>query len=470
MKTIAILLTLCAVPATLFPQNLPSKTNIINTLEKVSNAWMEKNPETESINSSGAEWLEGTYFAGHMALFELFPSKKNINYALLWGKNNDWKLGTKPKEADNQCVGQTYMDIFSAYGSKDDYMLSKIDNSVQDLVNRLASDDWHWIDALFMAMPVLTRYGNYFNRDSYLDKLYSLFHHTKVTLQLYDEADGLWYRDANFKPPFKTPGGKKCYWSRGNGWVFGGLASTLKYLPEDNSHRQEYIDVFKSMAKALQKVQRDDGFWNVSLADTIDFPGPETSGTAFFTYGIAWGINEGILDSAFYMPTVTKAWNGMVSKAVHPDGRVGYTQGVSDKPSRSQPVTYNSFRDYGEGSFLLAGTEVIKLAPGDMPLPNDFYVRSVELVKPNVLKVTFYEEAEKRSAENTSNYTVNKGVEVLKAEISDDKLSSLLTLSSITEDYYGIYFQNIISTSGKTIGPGNGKQFKGTINTSSSSN
>src|SRR5208337_566528 len=56
-------------------------------------------------------------------------------------------------------------------------------------------------------------------------------------------------------------------------------------------------------------VQRPDGFWNVNLAYANDYPGPESSGTACFTYGMAWGINRGYLDTNTYLPAVIKGWN-----------------------------------------------------------------------------------------------------------------------------------------------------------------
>lgn len=462
---IALAITLLLV-LSLKAQELPSKVEIVDVLKKVNNAWMNNHPESATTNTSKPDWLEATYYAGHLAFFEIYPQKENFLHAYYWGLNNNWNLGTKPKEADNQCAGQAYMDVFVANGSKDNFMIEKINNSVQNLVNRSANTDWVWIDAMFMAMPVLARYGDYFNRNSYYDKLLSLFNYSKNTYKLFNATDGLWYRDNKFDPPFKTLGGKNSYWSRGNGWVFGGLTRTLIYLPENNAHRQHYIDVFKSMAQALIKVQRTDGFWNVSLFDPTEYPGPETSGTAFFTYGLAWGVNAGILDSATYMPAIKKAWHGLTTIAVRPDGKVGYVQGVADEPKDSQPVTINSFREYGEGAFLLAGTEVLKLASGEMPLPNDFYVKNIELLTSTELKVNFYEAVDVNTAENTANYIVNNGVQVLSATLSDDKLSVILKLSSTSDNYYGIYFKDITSLSAKTIAPGNGKQFKGKLNTS----
>jgi rhamnogalacturonyl hydrolase YesR len=118
------------------------------------------------------------------------------------------------------------------------------------------------------------------------------------------------------------------------------------------------------MSKALKACQRSDGFWNVSLHDENHFGGKETSGTSLFVYGMAWGIRNGLLDRKEYLPVVLKAWNALVTEAVHEDGRLGYVQGTGKEPKDGQPVTFDhmpDFDDYGVGCFLLAGTEVYKL-------------------------------------------------------------------------------------------------------------
>ena len=135
-------------------------------------------------------------------------------------------------------------------------------------------------------------------------------------------------------------------------------------IPSDEKHRQDYVNDFLTMSKALKKCQREDGFWNVSLHDPTNFGGKETSGTALFVYGMAWGVRNGLLDRKEYLPILLKAWNAMVKDAVHPNGFLGYVQGTGKEPKDGQPVTYKSvpdFEDYGVGCFLLAGTEVYKL-------------------------------------------------------------------------------------------------------------
>lgn len=432
------------------------KALILQQLQKVNNYYMSKNPETEQINSGASKWLEGSYFTGHTALYKLHPTAENMRYAMQWGENNDWNIGDTRGEADNQCVGQIYMDLYYANGAQNDAMLAKVGKSVSDMVNRAsATDDWDWVDALYMAMPTLTRYGILNNDNTYFDKLYEMYHSTKVSQKLYNAKDSLWYRDG------AVLSGKKhtCYWARGNGWVFGAHVRTLQYLPEDDAHRQEYLDTYKAMAAKLKSVQRADGFWNATLDDVTYYPGPETSGTGFFVYGLAWGINNGILDKATYLPTVIKGWNGLVEQALDTDGRIGYVQGVADEPKDDQPVTFSKSREYGYGNFLLAGTEVIHLVEGELPTPSDFYVKDVEVLADSKIRVNFFEAVEKTSAETVANYTVNKGVTVESAVLSADGMSCELSLSSLQKGGYGISFSTIKSITGKTIEPASGQYF-----------
>ncbi len=175
------------------------------------------------------------------------------------------------------------------------------------MVNSSKSNDWWWIDALNMSMPCFAQLGTLYKNNAYYSKMYALYNYTKSIdggTGLYDTKTHLWFRDSSFLPPYASPGGKNVYWSRGNGWVFAAHAKVLTNLPTSESHYQEYLTTFKNMAAALASRQRSDGFWNVNLGDAQDFPGPESSGTAFFVYGMAWGLNNGFLDRATYLPIV----------------------------------------------------------------------------------------------------------------------------------------------------------------------
>ena len=235
------------------------------------------------------------------------------------------------------------------------------------VVNTPQVNDWWWIDAIQMAMPIYAKFGKMTGEQKYYDKMWDMYSYTRNVhgeAGMYNPKDCLWWRDQDFDPPYKEPNGEDCYWSRGNGWVYAALGRVLDEIPTNETHRQDYINDFLAMSKALKKCQREDGFWNVSLHDPTNFGGKETSGTALFVYGMAWGVRNGLLDRREYLPVLLKAWNAMVKDAVHPNGFLGYVQGTGKEPKDGQPVTYKSvpdFEDYGVGCFLLAGTEVYKL-------------------------------------------------------------------------------------------------------------
>jgi hypothetical protein len=190
--------------------------------------------------------------------------------------------------------------------------------------------------------------------------MYELFNH-KTTLGLYDAVAHLITGTQLHLPRQQTPNGRKVFWSRGNGWALASLARMLRISVRGSSARRVRGDL-QGVECGAQGVQRADGFWNMSLRDANHYPGPETSGTALFAYGLAWGINNGLLSPTTYGPVVARAWNGMMTSALHPDGKLGYVQGIGQHPVPTRYVTYESTADFGVGVFLLAGSEVSKLA------------------------------------------------------------------------------------------------------------
>lgn len=313
-------------------------------------------------------WTRGTYYTGLMALYKIDPQEVYYDYAVTWGESHNWSLrdGIESRNANCQCAGQTYLDLYMIDQKPE--RIGPIRENIAMMVHSEKENDWWWIDALYMAMPTFAKLGVIEADDQYFQKMYDLYLFAKESHGeggLYNAVEGLWWRDENFKPPFKTPGGKNCYWSRGNGWVFAALARVLEIIPEDAIGYEDYRTTFLEMAKTLISRQRMDGFWNVSLDDPEDFGGKESSGTSFFVYGMAWGINNGLLPRKEYISAVSKGWQALINEAVHKDGSIGYVQATGDKPSDGQPVTYDSkpdFEDYTIGAFLLAGSEVYHLA------------------------------------------------------------------------------------------------------------
>ncbi len=323
---------------------------------------------TDKVRPSNL-WTRATYFEGLMALYYLNSDTALYQYAVDWATKHQWKPtygSLTTRDGDHQCCGQTYIELYLLDPKPE--RVAPITSNIDFMIGTSKIDDWSWIDAIHMSMPVFAKLGVIHKNTKYFNRMYEMYNYSKTkhgTAGLYNPVDGLWWRDGNFDPPFTTPNGKMCYLSRGNGWVLAALVRTLEVLPKTDPHRQEYIDDFKALCAALIKVQRNDGFWNSSLVDSLDWGGKATSGTAFFVYGLAWGINNGLLAKETYLPATIKGWNGLVKDALHSNGFLGWVQGTGKEPKDGQPLSYTkepNFEDYGLGAFLLAGSEVYKLS------------------------------------------------------------------------------------------------------------
>lgn len=308
------------------------------------------------------KWARATYFIGNTVAAAALEEPAYLAYSARWASDHDFSVndGTSTRNADNHCAGQTYLALYELDPRPE--RLRPIRAAIDYIIDTGERSDWSWIDAQFMASPVFAQLGALTGDAKYTDAMFELYTYGRDTRHLFDAATGLWFRDEDYLyPVIRTVNHKKVFWARGNGWVIASLVRTLEYLADDSPYRPEYETMLRAMASGLAAVQRADGLWNVSLGDPDYFPGPEASGTAFFTYAIAWGINHGLLDRAEFAPVVERAWRGLVSTAVRADGELGYVQGVGDQPASSQPVTLRSTRDFGVGAFLLAGSEVMQL-------------------------------------------------------------------------------------------------------------
>jgi len=213
---------------------------------------------------------------------------------------------------------------------------------------------WWWCDALFMAPPTLARLYKATGKVEYLDFMDREWWITSKLL--YDPEEHLYFRDATYLSKHEA-NGRKLFWSRGNGWVMGGIARVLDYMPGSYPARTKYVEQFRQMAAAAVKVQGDDGLWRSGLLDAQAYPLPEVSGSAFITYALAWGVNQGILDRKTYAPAARKAWAGLLAH-VYADGRLGCIQPVGAAPGQFKAT---SSYVYGVGAFLLAGSQMDRL-------------------------------------------------------------------------------------------------------------
>lgn len=348
------------------------KKELLKKLRLANDYFVKKWPDTGKSIITNRErpsniWTRGVYYEGLMALHAIDPQQHYYDYAVSWGNNHKWGLrnGIQTRNADDQCCGQTYIDLYLI--DKKEERIKDIKASIDLMVASDKVSDWTWIDALQMAMPVFAHLGVIYQDNRYFEKMYQLYTHSKTKeggTGLYNPEEKLWWRDKDFLPPYKTPAGKNCYWARGNGWIVAALVRVLSIMPENAPHRAEYEKMLLDMLSALLPLQREDGYWNVSLTDPTDFGGKELTGTALFIYGMAWAVNTGLVRSKTYNTSITKAWNALQSECLHQDGFLGYVQGTGKEPKDGQPVTYTSkpdFEDYGLGCFLLAGTEIYKM-------------------------------------------------------------------------------------------------------------
>ncbi|MFG6686810.1 glycoside hydrolase family 105 protein [Mariniflexile sp. HNIBRBA6329] len=340
------------------------KASMIKALE-----WQEAHP---IFAIAPTDWTAGAYYTGvakaHQATKDqmYMAALKNQAY---W---NNWQTYSRLHHADDVAISYSYLYIDINDGRRN---FVDLEPTKKFLDAHLFDDDewkkgtdkseygrtilWWWCDALFMAPPVLNLYAKHTKQPKYLDEMHKFYMQTYN--QLYDKEEQLFARDMRFvwtgsDKDQKEPNGKKIFWSRGNGWVIAGLALILEDMPKDYEHRPFYENLYKEMAEKIISIQPKDGVWRTSLLCPETYNHGEVSGSAFHTYALAWGINNGLLDKK-HIPAVKKAWNGLV-KCQHKDGRVGWVQNIGAFP---EPASYDSYQNFGTGAFLMAGSEILKM-------------------------------------------------------------------------------------------------------------
>lgn len=342
------------------------KQEILKKIELVNGYWQSNNtPYQRSF------WDIAAYHTGNMEAYFVTKNEAYKNYSTAWAEYNQWK-GAKGKDKSNwkytygetddfvlfgdwQICFQTYIDLYNL--EKDENKIARVKEVMEYQINTPNNDYWWWADGLYMVMPVMTKMYQLTGNKLYLEKLNQYLSYTNKII--YDKEIGLYYRDSKYVyPKHKTANGKKDFWARGDGWVFAGLSKVLKDLPKNDSHRNEYISIYKGMARAIKNAQHKDGYWTRSMLDSAHAPGPETSGTAFFTYGILCGINNGLLSYNEYKPVIQKSWSYLTNVALQKDGKLGFVQPIGERAIPGQLVDKNSTSNFGVGAFLLAACEM----------------------------------------------------------------------------------------------------------------
>ena len=257
--------------------------------------------------------------------------------------------------ADDQAIGQSYLWLNWEHPDPKDLKALKAQfDQIIYTPDDPAKPVWWWCDALFMAPPVWAGLAAETHDPRYLDYMH---HEWMITSDLlWDKEERLFYRDNSYFDK-REKNGRKIFWSRGNGWVMGGIVRTLESMPANDPRRAFYVERLQTMAQSVAALQSPDGLWRPGLLDAADYPLPENSGSAFFVYAMAWGINHKLLDAKVYAPVVAKGWAGLVQH-IYADGRLGCIQ-----PIGAAPGAYTSGASYvfGTGAFLMAGSEMAKL-------------------------------------------------------------------------------------------------------------
>ena len=337
----------------------PNEKNIKSVMLKVAE-WQLAHPKHDP-----RAWTNGAFYAGLFAAWETTRSASLYQSLLNICNSIDW-TPSRWYHADDVAVCQTFIDLYRK--EKRQAMIQPTIDTLSLLLTKPypESDEvkvctWWWCDALFMAPPALVKLGVTTGNQEFLQKNDKLFR--ECFDLLYNKEEHLFARDNRYLAnnsgnDMRESNGKRIFWSRGNGWVMGGLTRILKELPQDYPQRPFYENLFREMAAKIISIQQPDGLWRSSLLDPDAYPGGEVSGSGFYCYALAWGINNNLLDRATFLPSVRKAWAGL-NKCVNEEGRVGWVQPVGQDPR----LNYNadSWEVYGTGAFLLAGSEVIKL-------------------------------------------------------------------------------------------------------------
>jgi rhamnogalacturonyl hydrolase YesR len=336
-------------------------------------AALKRSADWQLANPSGTEirdWIIAPLYDGLLRTALTTGDPKYLAAVIRMGTQAGWLPSNRIYHADDHAVGHAWLDVYLMDKAREERLAPMRDRLSQvidkPVTEKLAfgskpqtkgvaiTDRWTWCDALYMAPPTLARLFTATGDKKFLEFLDAEFQYTYD--HLFDREEKFFYRDATFFDK-KTPNGKKTFWSRGNGWVYGGLALMLEHLPKDHARRPFYESLFKEMTTAILTAQQPDGLWRPSLLDPLEIPVGETSGSGFFTFGLAWGVNLGLLDRETHLPAITRAWNGLLTR-VQDNGLVGYVQPVGAAPDHLEA---GSTQDYGTGAFLLAGSELLRL-------------------------------------------------------------------------------------------------------------
>jgi rhamnogalacturonyl hydrolase YesR len=365
---------LAAAPTAPLHASAPTPAAVLALIERVAD-WQLGHPSAHPAD----HWTEGVGDAGMMALANLAGTHKYRDAMLAMGARNGWRPGERPFHADDEVVGQTYAELYlqlrepamlAPLRARFDAILAQPPKGSLEFTVAGNQDRWSWCDALFMGPPAWARMSAATGDPRYLE--HAIAEWWATSDYLYDRAEHLYYRDSNYFGQ-REANGAKVFWARGNGWVLAGLARTLQYIPAGHPARARFETQFREMAAKVITLQQADGLWRASLLDPAAYPARETSGTGLFTYALAWGVNQGLLERARYEPVVQRAWSALTA-SVAADGKLTHVQPIGRAPNG---FPGDATEVYGVGAFLLAGSEIYRMSAQDASPP-----RAVKVANP----------------------------------------------------------------------------------------
>ena len=351
-------------------------------IRKVNDRWQA----THEVESNSF-WDNAAYHTGNMEAYYLTGKPEYLDYSLRWAEHNGWQgaKGTDRSKwrhdygetddhvlfGDWQICFQTYADLYNIL--PEDIRIRRAREVMEYEMSTPGNDYWWWADGLYMVMPVMTKLHGITGDDRYLSKLYEYISYSDSIML--DAETGLYYRDAKYVyPAHKSVNGKKDFWARGNGWVLAGLAKVLKDLPAEYAHRGFFTEKFRRLADGVVASQHPGGYWSRSMLAERHAPGAETSGTAFFTYGLLWGLNNGYLHGEKYRDAALRGWKYLRETALQKDGTVGYVQPIGEKAIPGQVVDARSTSNFGTGAFLLAACEYVRYLERDTLADRGYWI------------------------------------------------------------------------------------------------
>ena len=382
MKKLIIAITLLSAMTLPLQAKTWTQNEVKDVIRKVNTYWQTNNPaEVRSF------WDNAAYHTGNMEVYKLFSEEggkrkeegqQMLDDSIRWAEHNQWKGATEPDPAkwkyknygegqdyvlfgDWQICFQTYIDLYllEEKGMRKEERVARAKEVMGYEADSEVNDYWWWADALYMVMPVLTKMYKLTGDTKYLRKLYDNIRYSDSIML--DNETGLYFRDGKYiYPKHQTANGKKDFWARGDGWVLAGLAKVLQDMPETYVRQPFFVEKYVNLARGVKAVQQPQGYWTRSMMDPEQAPGPETSGTAFFCYGLLWGVNNGYLSKKEFGPTIEKAWKYLTETALQKDGKIGYVQPIGERAIPGQKVDADSQANFGVGAFLLAACEYVR--------------------------------------------------------------------------------------------------------------